>query len=99
MNIRMLSLAGALAGMLAGSGIAVAHTTAAAPPQVVAQAAMRGDRGSDRDLRQVRRRLEGIIDSLQRDQHDYSGHRVAAIRDLTEARQEIDAALAADRGH
>ncbi len=99
MNIRMLSLAGAVAGMLAGGGIAAAQTTSAAPPQVVAQAAMRGDRGSDRNLRAVRRRLEGIIDSLQRDQHDYNGHRVAAIRDLTQARQELDAALQADQGH
>ena len=98
MNVRMLSLAGALAGTLAGGGIAVAQTTAA-PPPLVAQAMMRGDRASDRNLRQVRRRLEGLIDQLQRDQHDYSGHRVAAIRDLTQARQEIDAALAADRGH
>jgi len=59
---------------------------------------MRGARGSDRNLRNVRRRLEGIIDALQRDQHDYSGHRVAAIRDLTQARQEIEAALQADGG-
>lgn len=45
-------------------------------------------------LRRVRRSLETMIDQLQRDQHDYDGHRVRAIADMQAARSQLDAALA-----
>ena len=92
MNVRFAALAAALVVSTAGPAFAV-------PTQPTTIAALRNDRGSDRNLRNVRRRLERIIDQLQRDQHDYSGHRVRAIQDLQQARAEIDAALQADAGH
>jgi hypothetical protein len=38
------------------------------------------------------RRLDGAIDQLQQDDRDYDGHRVAAIDDLSKARQQLVAA-------
>jgi hypothetical protein len=94
MNVRLLALVGALAGVAFGSA-ASAQTIAqnvAHPPAMH----LRNDGASDRNLRAVRRRLESLIDQLQRDQHDYDGHRVKAIADLQQARGEIEAALRAD---
>ena len=91
MNLRVAALAAALAAGVAGT-VAIDHGQAQAQ-------GMRGDVGSDRNLRTERRRLEGVIDALQRDQHDYGGHRVRAIADLQQARAELDAALQYDRGH
>jgi hypothetical protein len=47
----------------------------------------------------VRRRLETLIDQLQRDEHDYGGHRVAAIDAMQQARGQLDEALEYDRAH
>jgi hypothetical protein len=94
MNFRLLALVGALAGVAFGSA-ASAQTIAqnvGHPPAMH----LRNGANSDRNLRQVRRRLEGMIDQLQRDQRDYDGHRVKAIADLQQARAEIDAALQYD---
>jgi hypothetical protein len=60
----------------------------------VAQA--RNDCASNSNLAHVHRRLDGAIDQLQHDQRDYAGHRVAAISDLQNARNEIVAAEQAD---
>ncbi|MBV8172006.1 MAG: hypothetical protein JO219_08760 [Candidatus Eremiobacteraeota bacterium] len=54
---------------------------------------------SDRNLAYVRGDIEQVIDVLQRDNHDYDGHRVDAIAQLQYGREQIDAALASDRGH
>ncbi|MDQ6780248.1 MAG: hypothetical protein M3Z37_03715, partial [Candidatus Eremiobacteraeota bacterium] len=54
------------------------------------------DNRSDRDLLVVRSHIEAIIDALQRDNHDYGGHRVAAIGLLQQARQDIVIALRYD---
>ena len=51
---------------------------------------------SDQNLRWARSRIEFDIDQLQRDQHDYDGHRVRAIEDLQDARYQLDVALAYD---
>ncbi|MBV9438473.1 MAG: hypothetical protein JOZ24_00625 [Candidatus Eremiobacteraeota bacterium] len=93
MNVRLLATAGALAGILAGSQVSAQPVPVNVPG---ARMHLRGDRSSDRNLLQVRRRLEALIDQLQRDQHDYAGHRVKAIDDLQMARNEIEAALRAD---
>ncbi len=53
---------------------------------------MRNDCGSGHNIGHVRRRLDGTIDRLQHDQHDYQGHRVTAIGDLQAARTELAAA-------
>ena len=58
---------------------------------------MRG-RGSDQNLRNEIRRLEQVIDMLQRDQHDYGGHRVQAIQDLQQAREQLEARCSTTAG-
>ena len=60
----------------------------------IAQA--RSDCASNSNLWHVHRRLDGAIDQLQHDQRDYGGHRVAAISDLQNARNEIVVAEQAD---
>lgn len=57
------------------------------------------DNRSDRNLLLVRGHIERIIDVLQRDNHDYGGHRVAAIGLLQQARQDIVIALRYDNIH
>ena len=55
---------------------------------------MRNQGESNESVMNVRRWVEKMIDQLQRDQHDYDGHRVAAIRDMQQARTDL---LAAER--
>ncbi|MDQ6930355.1 MAG: hypothetical protein M3126_06790 [Candidatus Eremiobacteraeota bacterium] len=50
---------------------------------------LRGERGSLRSITQVRRHLERLIDSLQRDQRDYGGHRVRALELMQQAREQL----------
>ena len=57
------------------------------------------DNRSDRNLVKVRRNVERIIDVLQRDNHDYGGHRVAAIGDLNQAIRDITLGLRFDSRH
>lgn len=59
----------------------------------------RGQYRSDRNLRVIFRHVERIIDMLQRDQHDYCGHRVRAIGYLQQAREELRAGLQCDESH
>ncbi|HEV3153800.1 MAG TPA: hypothetical protein VGZ02_08360 [Candidatus Baltobacteraceae bacterium] len=54
------------------------------------------DSGSDRNMRYARWFIERGIDQLQNDQHDYSGHRVDAMNDMQQARQDILQGLHAD---
>jgi hypothetical protein len=62
-----------------------------------ATAAVPGPR-SDESLRWARSRVEFDIDMLQRDQHDYDGHRVKAVEALQDGRTQLDLALAYDAG-
>lgn len=57
----------------------------------------RGDVRSDRDVRYVSAWIGRMIDQLQRDQHDYDGHRVAAINAMQAARAQLAAAERYDR--
>jgi hypothetical protein len=68
-------------------------------PGVVAAPDLRSGRGSDFNLRRMSRVIEIDIDRLQRDQEDYGGLRVKAIGELHQAREQIEAAIIADRGH
>lgn len=54
---------------------------------------------SNHNLRFVYRRLERLIDQMQRDAHDYGGHRVRALQYLQQARAEIQAGLSWDQQH
>jgi len=57
------------------------------------------DNRSDRNLLAVRGNVERIVDMLQRDNHDYGGHRVAAIGLLQQARTDLTLGLRADARH
>jgi len=73
---------------LIGAGAALtpaAHARTTAP----AMNNMRGQWHSNRNIHYVRHRLEMVIDNLQRDQHDYGGHRVAALNLLQQAREQL----------
>lgn len=55
--------------------------------------------GSDASLRWARTRVERDLDMLQRDNHDYDGHRVKAISDMQAARYQILLGLGYDANH
>ncbi len=95
MRIKTLLALGALLSALTLAGTAGAQTT----PTPAAPYHLRGERGSARNLLHVRRRLEAMIDQLQRDQHDYGGYRVKAIADLRASRADIQAAIDWDATH
>ncbi len=98
MNVRLILLSAALAGT-ALTTVASAQQLPPAGVNATQQGYQRGGRGSDRNLHNELRRLEGVIDMLNRDQHDYNGHRVQAIQDLQQARQQLEDALEYDRTH
>ena len=78
-------------------GAGAAFTAAASAQSIPAIIAFRGNAGSDQNIAWVRGRLEDLIEQLQRDRHDYDGHRVTAIGDMQQARTQLDAAIAWDR--
>jgi hypothetical protein len=96
MNVRLIVLSAALAGT-ALSTVASAQQQPQQQPMYAQH--LRGNRGSDQNLRREYRRLEQVIDGLSRDQRDYGGHRSQAIQDLQQARQQLDEALEYDRTH
>jgi hypothetical protein len=95
MNVRLIVLSAAIGATALG-------TAASAQQQPVNPSftqPLRGGQGSDRNLRLEMRRLEQVIDMLQRDRHDYGGHREQAVDLLQRARQQIEDALEYDRTH
>jgi hypothetical protein len=54
---------------------------------------------SDENLRYSRLYLDRAVDMLQHDMHDYSGHRAAALTDITKAQADLTAALRYDTNH
>ena len=95
MNLRLVVLTAALGSVALGT---VASAQQLQPPGPNAMY-LRSGRGSDRNLVVERRRLEQVIDMLQRDRHDYGGHREQAVDLLQRARQQLDEALEYDRSH
>ena len=99
MNVRLIVLSAALAGT-ALTTVASAQIQQPQPYAVAGQQQhLRGNRGSDQNIRREYRRLEQVIDGLQRDQRDYGGHRQQAIDALQQARRQLDEALEYDRTH
>ncbi len=106
MNMKMLAATGVLAtALIAGAASAQTvtlpnGTTLNAPPQSQTyNRNHRGERGSVRNIAQVRGRLERLIDELNRDRHDYGGHRVQAIELMQQARNQLLQAEEYDRQH
>ncbi len=95
MNVRLIVLSAALAG----TALTTVASAQQQPPFAANGQHLRGNHGSDRNLRVEMRRLEQVIDMLNRDQRDYGGHRVQAIQDLQQARQQLEDALEYDRTH
>jgi len=95
MNLRLIVLTAALGSAVLGT-VASAQQLPVTNPNAMYQ---RSDRGSDRNIRTEMRRLEQVIDALQRDRHDYGGHREQAVDLLQRARQQLDEALEYDRSH
>ncbi len=106
MNLKALLSTGILASvLLAGAAGAQSvtlpnGTTINAPvAQAAAGAKLRGERGSFKNIAQVRRRLERLIDMLQRDRRDYGGHREKAPDLLQRPPAELLDAAQYDRAH
>jgi hypothetical protein len=98
MNVRTVVIAAAVAATTLGT-VASAQQFPVNPANPAYNNQLRGGRGSDRNLRLEIHRLEQVIDMLQRDRHDYNGHRVQAIQDLQQARQQLEDALEYDNTH
>ncbi|HEV2641898.1 MAG TPA: hypothetical protein VGT98_04300 [Candidatus Elarobacter sp.] len=99
MNVRLIVLSAALAGTALGTVASAQQQPQYNTTVQQQQPRLRGNRGSDQNLRREYRKLEQVIDGLQRDQRDYGGHRVQAIQNLQQARQQLDEALEYDRTH
>ena len=85
---------------LLGAGAALtpaAHAQTANP--MPESSAARGEWGSNHSIAHVRQRLERVIDNLQRDQHDYGGHRVKALELCQQARAELLQAEQYEKAH
>lgn len=95
MNVRLIVLSAAVAG----TALTTVASAQLQQPYAVSAQHLRGDRGSDQNIRREYRRLEQVIDGLQRDQRDYGGHRAQAIEALQQARRQLDEALEYDRTH
>ena len=96
MNVRLVVLTAAIAATTLGTAASAQQQQPIANPGAMYN---RHGQGSDRNLRVEIRRLEQVIDRLQRDNLDYAGHRVQAIADLQRARQQLEDALEYDNTH
>ena len=95
MNVRLIVLAAALGSVALGT-VASAQQQPLGNPNAMY---VRSGRGSDRNLRVEMRHVEQAVDMLQRDRHDYGGHREQAVDLLQRARQQLEDALEYDRTH
>ncbi|MDQ2993092.1 MAG: hypothetical protein M3R30_09785 [Candidatus Eremiobacteraeota bacterium] len=82
------------AGMFGAGAVSTSQASAQTMPSY-----LRGERGSAHDLLAERTRIETVIDHLQRDRHDYGGHRETALDLLQRSRAEIQAAIDYDATH
>lgn len=98
MNIKTVVSAAACLSTIALSGPTFAQMTAP-PVQNVQGPAMRGQHASNRNIRAEHHRLLRIIETLERDQRDYGGHRAKALVFLHQARTELELALQYDKSH
>jgi hypothetical protein len=83
---------------LAGAA-GVAATLVAARAALAQTPPTRGEIGGARNIAEVRRALERLIDQLQHDPSDYGGYRVRAIAAMQRARADLSAALQWDATH
>ena len=87
-NLKKLAGAAILSAVMFASG--AVFTSAASA---------RTETGSAYNLIQVQSRLNNLVNQLYTDNHDYGGHRVAAIADMRAAQAQIQYALDWDATH
>lgn len=92
MKNRKAALAAAILSISTLGAGAAWTATAQAQPQPRIPITRPDERG-DRNLLAARKRLENLIDQLQRDPRDYGGHREQAVDLLAQARAQLDAAV------
>src|SRR5450755_3357169 len=80
-------------------GRLIAGAAAVALCTMFAQATPASADFRDANMRYASNYIERANDYLANDQHDYGGHRVTAMTDLSKARADIAAALAYDNRH
>ena len=81
------------------NGRLIAGAAAVALCTAFAQAMPASADWSDANMRYASNYIERANDYLANDQHDYGGHRVAAMTDINRARADIASALAYDNSH
>ncbi len=94
-TLKSLACAFALVTAVGGAALAQQGPAPANPPGVGPGNPPGFERGqvrSNRDMRHIERGVDRMIAALQHDQRDYGGHRVTALNDLQQARNEIMAA-------
>jgi hypothetical protein len=98
-----LTAALGVATTMAATALAAAAAPPVVPPPTMAPrpraSGMQGEYWSNRNVSRTRIKLEHVIDELNRDQHDYGGHRAKALDLLRQARQELLAAEAFEKAH
>jgi protein-tyrosine-phosphatase len=81
------------------TGKIAAAAAAIALAALIGQIAPAAAGPSDSNMAYVSRYVDRAAAALQQDQHDYHGHRVAALADISRARADIASALAYDNSH
>lgn len=102
MNIKAIAAIAALSTALIAGTAGAQTTNAAGTPNLGIsglQQSVRGERGSRQNIWRVRREVERSIDQLQRDTHDFGGHRVQAVALLQQARNQLLMAEQYDKQH
>jgi hypothetical protein len=94
-----LAAAALSTSMFAAGAVYTSGANAQTPAMTARPAFQRGEFGSTKNIHVVRRRVERLIDMLQHDQRDYGGHRITAINDLQQARNELLQAEQYDKAH
>lgn len=84
-----LSAAVLSVSMFGAGAVFTSSAHAQMTPVPLGSGGLRTERGSNENVRHVRRKLETLIDELQRDQRDYGGQRVQAIDLMQQARQHL----------
>jgi hypothetical protein len=81
------------------TGKIAAAAAAVALAALIGQIAPAAAGPSDSNMVYVSRYIDRAAQALQQDQHDYNGHRAAAVADIDRARSDIASALAYDNSH
>lgn len=99
MNIKAIAATAALSVSLIAGAAGAQTINAGTSAALGVQQNYRGERGSHQNIARVRREVERSIDQLQRDNHDFGGHRLQAVELLQQARNQLLMAEQYDNQH